>query len=252
MGPTQRFVKSLTQPFAPSPRRIVCPSVDMPSPLASPHEPVSLSLQLDQQEVPQESMQENCPGQEPGSDLDQQADISCEMQMEVIEQELKTQLVDPTPKSQEQKHSQGITVPTKQIPAREPESASQLERRCPPSPPSPPSPAPSPFSFDPRAPFKDSTMHIKARKALTRRYQSKVRTIMADSIKMIAHFGEGPDAYDTMWIHKKEMPRRVLNDIIWVRERYYYACRGEPTDEDIIWWFDAEKIVEDEDGVDKS
>lgn len=42
------------------------------------------------------------------------------------------------------------------------------------------------------------------------------------------------------------MPRRALNDTVWVRERYCYAGREEPTGDEILWWFSAEGCVEQE------
>jgi hypothetical protein len=37
----------------------------------------------------------------------------------------------------------------------------------------------------------------------------------------------------------QDLKRRVLHDIVWIRERFHHAKLREPSDEDIIWWFDA-------------
>ena len=43
-----------------------------------------------------------------------------------------------------------------------------------------------------------------------------------------------------MWIKKGDLEKRVTEDILWVRERFAYAGKEEPTDEDIMWWFDVQ------------
>lgn len=47
-----------------------------------------------------------------------------------------------------------------------------------------------------------------------------------------------------MWASEEELERKVLADIVWVRERYFQAKREEPTDSEIVWWYDAEVFVE--------
>lgn len=88
-------------------------------------------------------------------------------------------------------------------------------------------------NFDPNAPLTNTSIHARARKILRERYQSKF-TFGPDSTKGIT-----PRAYSVVWVDEEELDRKVLYDIIWVRQRYAQAQRKEPNDEDIIWWYDA-------------
>ncbi|KAN0122013.1 hypothetical protein V8E51_000339 [Hyaloscypha variabilis] len=93
-------------------------------------------------------------------------------------------------------------------------------------------------SFDPEAPRQDPSLHLRARKALLERYSSKF-TLPAN---FIAHGGGGKTIkdYEFLWAKPGELEKKVLEDIIWVRRRFAYARRDEPTDEDLIKWYDAE------------
>lgn len=93
--------------------------------------------------------------------------------------------------------------------------------------------------FDPQAVRQDASLHRKAKEALKRRYQSKF------TLDFEPHKGASPRDYDFLWIKKGELEKRVLEDIIWVRERFAYARREEPTDDEIIWWFDAGRFDEE-------
>jgi len=93
--------------------------------------------------------------------------------------------------------------------------------------------------FDPQAPRRDPTMHVKARAALMKRYQSKFK------LDFEPVGGTNVRDYDFLWVQHGELERRVMEDIIWVRERFAYARKEEPGDDDIIWWFDAENFAEE-------
>jgi hypothetical protein len=51
--------------------------------------------------------------------------------------------------------------------------------------------------------------------------------------------------YDFLWVKPGELEQRVLEDIIWVRERYAFARKDEPVDEDIIFFYDADVFDEE-------
>lgn len=88
-------------------------------------------------------------------------------------------------------------------------------------------------NFDPNAPLTNTSIHAGARKVLKERYQSKF-TFSRDSTKDLT-----TRAYDVVWVDDEELNRKVLYDIIWVRQRYAQAKKKEPNDQDIIWWYDA-------------
>jgi hypothetical protein len=88
-------------------------------------------------------------------------------------------------------------------------------------------------TFDPRDPLFDSSMHTRAKAALKKRYQSKF------IIDFTPPTGASKSEYDFMWAEASELENRVLSDVVWVRERFAYAGKDEPTDEEIIWWFNA-------------
>lgn len=50
--------------------------------------------------------------------------------------------------------------------------------------------------------------------------------------------------YDFRWVDAEEMDRKVLEDIVWIRARYAQIGKEEPTDEQIIWWYDAQDFVD--------
>lgn len=99
-------------------------------------------------------------------------------------------------------------------------------------------------SFDPQAPRKDPTLHYYARKVLLRRYQSKF-TLPADFIRHCSATTANVDEYKFLWVKPGEVEKKVLEDIIWVRERFAYARMDEPTDCDLIRWYNAE-LFDDE------
>jgi hypothetical protein len=86
-------------------------------------------------------------------------------------------------------------------------------------------------------------MHTQAKAALKKRYQSKF------TIDFTPPTGASNSEYDFMWVEASELENRVLSDVVWVRERFAYAGKDEPTDEEIIWWFDA-GAFDDEGDVD--
>lgn len=88
-------------------------------------------------------------------------------------------------------------------------------------------------NFDPNAPLINPSIHARARKVLKERYQSKF-TFGRDSTKDLTQ-----RVYDVVWVDEEELDRKVLYDIIWVRQRYAQAKRKEPNDQDILWWYDA-------------
>ena len=100
-------------------------------------------------------------------------------------------------------------------------------------------------SFDPQAPRKNANLHSYARKVLLRRYQSKF-TFPADFIPYgsTANVNE----YRFLWVKPGELEDKVLEDIIWVRERFAYARKEEPTDADLIRWYEAELFDDGSEG----
>ncbi|KAI6250551.1 hypothetical protein HI914_01454 [Erysiphe necator] len=87
--------------------------------------------------------------------------------------------------------------------------------------------------FDPKTPLTNKSIHSRARKTLKKRYQSKF------TLDFNPPRGLTPRAYDFLWVDEEELDRKVLDDIVWVRQRYAQARKLEPTDQDIIWWYDA-------------
>jgi hypothetical protein len=94
--------------------------------------------------------------------------------------------------------------------------------------------------FDPQAPRRDASLHTKATQALKKRYQSKF------TLDFEPHEGVNLRDYDFLWVNSAELDTKVLEDIIWVRERFAYAKKEEPTDDEIIWWYDAGSFDEEE------
>ncbi|KUJ19029.1 uncharacterized protein LY89DRAFT_667711 [Mollisia scopiformis] len=91
-------------------------------------------------------------------------------------------------------------------------------------------------AFDPCAPVTNPLLHMRAREALKRRYESKF------TIDFDPPAGITAREYNFMWCDEGELDLKVLQDIVWVRERYAQARKGEPTDEDVIRWYDAERF----------
>lgn len=79
-------------------------------------------------------------------------------------------------------------------------------------------------------------MHVRAKEALKRRYQSKI------TVDFEVPKGLSARDYDFRWVDPEEMDRKIMEDLIWVRERFCQSGREEPTDVEIIWWYDAGKF----------
>jgi len=47
--------------------------------------------------------------------------------------------------------------------------------------------------------------------------------------------------YDWIWVSEEELERKVLADIVWVRERYMQAGQAEPSDADLVRWYEGDK-----------
>jgi hypothetical protein len=92
--------------------------------------------------------------------------------------------------------------------------------------------------FDPQAPRQDASLHNKAKEALKKRYQSKF------TFDFEPHEGANKRDYDFLWVKTGELDMKILDDIIWVRERFAHARKEEPTDDEIIWWYDAGRFDE--------
>lgn len=84
-------------------------------------------------------------------------------------------------------------------------------------------------------------MHAKARLALTNKYKSKF------TIDFELAEGQSMDDYHFVWASEEDLKKKVLDDVVWVRERYAQAGKDEPTDDELIAWYDAEKYVVDSD-----
>jgi hypothetical protein len=91
-------------------------------------------------------------------------------------------------------------------------------------------------AYDPNAPLTDHSLHVRARKALKARYESKF------TIDFEPPEGVNVRDYHFLWCDEDELDLKVSRDIVWVRQRFLQAKRGEPTDEEIIHWYDAEKF----------
>jgi hypothetical protein len=87
--------------------------------------------------------------------------------------------------------------------------------------------------FDPQAPRQDASLHAHAREVLKKRYQSKF------TFDFIPREGVSLRDYDFLWVKAGDLEEKILEDIIWVRERFAYARKDEPTDEEIIFWYNA-------------
>jgi hypothetical protein len=87
--------------------------------------------------------------------------------------------------------------------------------------------------FNPQAPRQDASLHAHARQVLKERYQSKF------TFDFVPRVGVNLRDYNFLWVKTGDLEKKVLEDIIWVRERFAYARKDEPTDEEIIFWYDA-------------
>lgn len=88
--------------------------------------------------------------------------------------------------------------------------------------------------FDPKAARKDATLHAHAREVLLKRYKSKF------TFDFLPHNNQDMTTYEFIWAGKGVLEEKVLEDIMFVRERFAYAGKDEPTDQDLIRWYDAE------------
>ena len=93
-----------------------------------------------------------------------------------------------------------------------------------------------PPKFDPQTPRFDPTMHRLAKSVLKHRYTTKF-TLDFEPPK-----GVSRREYDFIWVTPEELERKVLEDIVWVRERYAQAGREEPDCNDVIFWYQEEDI----------
>ena len=105
--------------------------------------------------------------------------------------------------------------------------------------------------FDPCAPVTHPFLHKRAREALKRRYLSKFTEegdLRSDSDNVSNVCGAsirreyGFKAERGKWCNAAQLDLKVLEDIVWVRERFLQAKQEEPTDEDIIRFYDAEQF----------
>jgi hypothetical protein len=92
--------------------------------------------------------------------------------------------------------------------------------------------------FDPKAARKDPTLHAHAREVLLKRYKSKF------IFDFLPHNNQDMTTYEFIWAGKDVLEAKVLEDIMFVRERFAFAGKDEPTDKDLIRWYDAEAFDE--------
>ncbi|KAK0108619.1 hypothetical protein ONS95_003414 [Cadophora gregata] len=93
-----------------------------------------------------------------------------------------------------------------------------------------------PPKFDPHTPRFNPGMHRLAKSVLKHRYTTKF-TLDFEPPK-----GVSRHEYDFIWVTPEELERKVMEDIVWVRERYAQAGRDEPDCNDIIFWYTEEDI----------
>ncbi|KAL2060319.1 hypothetical protein VTL71DRAFT_9714 [Oculimacula yallundae] len=93
-----------------------------------------------------------------------------------------------------------------------------------------------PPKFDPQTPRTDPTKHRLAKSVLRHRYTTKF------TLDFEPPTGVNRHDYDFIWATPEELDRKVMEDIIWVRERYAQAGREEPDCNDIIFWYSEEDI----------
>ncbi|KAG4431826.1 hypothetical protein IFR05_012688 [Cadophora sp. M221] len=93
-----------------------------------------------------------------------------------------------------------------------------------------------PPKFDPQTPRTNPGMHRLAKSVLKHRYTTKF-TLDFEPPK-----GVSRRDYDFIWATPEELDRKVMEDIIWVRERYAQAGRDEPDCNDVIFWYSEEDV----------
>ncbi|CZT11327.1 uncharacterized protein RAG0_15499 [Rhynchosporium agropyri] len=91
-----------------------------------------------------------------------------------------------------------------------------------------------PPKFDPQTPRVDPNIHKLARSVLKHRYTTKF------TLDFEPPPGVNRHEYDFIWVTPEELDRKVLEDIVWVRERYAQAGREEPDCNDVIFWYSEE------------
>lgn len=89
------------------------------------------------------------------------------------------------------------------------------------------------------------TTHPRAARVLKKRYEEK----FALSFDLKKYPGLNVGGLDNGVMSQEDLEKRVLGDITWIRDRYRYANLEEPTDRDIIWWYDAESYDVEDEGV---
>ena len=88
--------------------------------------------------------------------------------------------------------------------------------------------------FDPKEARKDPALHAHARQVLLKRYKSKF------TYEFNPHNNQDMSTYEFIWAGKGVLEAKVLEDIMFVRERFAFAGKNEPTDKELIHWYDAE------------
>ncbi|KAI9048267.1 hypothetical protein LZ554_008062 [Drepanopeziza brunnea f. sp. 'monogermtubi'] len=86
--------------------------------------------------------------------------------------------------------------------------------------------------FDAQAPRRNPDSVRLARSVLKHRYTTKF-----DMEGFEPAQGRLRSDYYFMWASDEELERKVMEDIIWVRERYAQAGREEPDDNAVIAWY---------------
>lgn len=86
--------------------------------------------------------------------------------------------------------------------------------------------------FDAQAPRTDPDLMCLAKSVLKHRYTTKF-----DMEGFEPAEGRLRCDYYFMWASDEELNRKVMEDIIWVRERYAQAGREEPDDNAVISWY---------------
>ncbi|PBP27715.1 hypothetical protein BUE80_DR001234 [Diplocarpon rosae] len=86
--------------------------------------------------------------------------------------------------------------------------------------------------FDAQAPRTDPSMMRLAKCVLKHRYTTKFDM---DGFEFAP--GVLRREYYFIWASDEELDRKVMEDVIWVRERYAQAGKEEPDDNDVISWY---------------
>lgn len=94
---------------------------------------------------------------------------------------------------------------------------------------------------DPYNQYKEFSAHPRATDVLTARYHSRCYVVNSEMLGLQRHLADhnGPEI--------EEIQKRVSEDILWFSKRFQAARLGEPSDEDLIWWFAAAEFEHEED-----